>query len=167
MIQANLDNPEAVARTEYSVREARELGLNMQQLGETLLGNWDEDMAYELMRLAFPIHVSEVELIIANNDSMALGAIRAMNELRYNLEGGPPSRFIPVVGVDATPQAVEAIRKGVMSATVVQDGEAMGKTIGTMLLNMVNNDDYLKDIPYPWDESGIAIRIPYAPFFME
>ena len=167
MIQANLDNPEAVARTEYSVKRARELGVDMRQGGETLLCNWDENLAYEAASLVLPLHKDTIELIIANNDMMALGAIKALNEAGYNLEGGDPARFIPVVGVDAVPQAVAAIRQGIMSATVVQDGEVMGKTIAAMLMNAVDGKDFLDGVPFPWDESGIAVRIPHAHFSNE
>lgn len=162
MIQANLDNPEAVARTEYSVKQARANGIAMQQVGETLLCNWDEKLAHEAMRLLFPLHEDRVELIIANNDTMALGAIKALNEFGYNLEGGDPAKFIPVVGVDAVPQAIAAIKKGVMSATVVQDSSAMGKTVAAMIRNAIDGKDFREGVPYPWDESGIAVRIPYS-----
>ena len=163
MLQANLDNSEAVARTEFSVRQARAEGVGMQQVGETLLCIWDEGMAYEAMRLVFPQKSDVMELVIANNDAMALGAIRALNEFGYNLGGGS-AKFIPVVGVDAIPQAVEAIRQGIMSGTVVQDSQAMGRTVATILLNMVKGGDCLEGVPYNWDESGVAIRIPYARF---
>lgn len=164
MIQANADNPESIARTEYSVRQARELGVPMQQVGDTLMCSWDEDQAYQAMRFALPTQVDTVELIISNNDSMAFGAIRALAEHGYNLENGDPAKFIPVIGVDALPQAIEAIQKKVMSATVQQDGELMGQTIAAFLLNAVNGKDFLDGTTWQWDSSGIAVRIPYAPY---
>lgn len=162
MLQANLDNPEAIARTEFSVKQARSQGVDMQQVNETLLCNWDEGMAHEAMSLVLPFLSEKLELVIANNDSMALGAIRALNESGYNLEGGNPDKFIPVVGVDAVPLAIEAIQKGMMSGTVVQDGNGMGKAVATMVLNAIKGTDYLENLPYTWDDSGLAIRIPYS-----
>lgn len=164
MIQANLDNPEAVARTEYSVKQARDKGIVMQQVGETLLCNWDDKVAYTAVRLLFPLYKDTLELIIANNDSMALGAIEALQEHGFNLENGDPEKFIPVVGVDAVPRATEAVTKGIMSGTVVQDAKAMGEAIATMLMNAVEGVNCLQGLPYTWDDSGIAIRIPYARF---
>jgi methyl-galactoside transport system substrate-binding protein len=164
MFQGPPDNPEAVARTEYSVRRARERGADMQQMGETSLCDWDEGRAKESMRLAFNTYGDKIEMVISNNDAMALGAIAALAEAGYNKEGGDAERFIPVIGVDATPQAVEAITKGVMSATVKQDAETMGQTIARIALNMVRKKDYLQDIGLSWDESGIAIRIPYGEY---
>ena len=167
MIQANLDNPEAIARTEYSVKQARALGVDMQQIGDTLFCNWDDALAYEAMSLVFPLVGDKLELVIANNDSMALGAVRVLNEFEYNLAGGDPARRIPVVGVDAVPAAVEAIRQGRMSGTVVQDGKAMGEAVALMMLNGIGGKDFLEGLPYAWDDSGIAIRIPYAPYTSE
>ena len=162
MIQANVDNPEALARTEYSIKRARENGMAMRQVGETLLCNWNETLARDAMRLVFPLNESIVELIIANNDSMALGAIEALMESGYNREGGDPSKFIPVVGVDAIPQAIEAIQKGVMSATVLQDSGAMGNAVAALVMNAINGKNFLEGTSHAWDDSGVAIRIPYS-----
>jgi methyl-galactoside transport system substrate-binding protein len=163
MFQGNADNPEAVARTEYSVRQARENGLAIQQVGQTFICNWDRELAARAMEFALAQHGEAIECIIANNDSMALGAIDVLQKHGRNLEGKPET-IIPVVGVDAIDEAVAAIEKGIMSATVKQDGDAMGKAIATLLLNALAGKDFLEGLPYAWDESGIAVRIPYAPF---
>ena len=164
MFQGNADNPEALARTEYSVRRARERGVPMRQIGETYICNWEEGLAHRSMQGALAMHGDAIEMVIANNDSMALGAIAALAEHGYNKEGNAGSKFIPVVGVDAIPQAVEAINKKVMSATVRQDGEAMGDAIATMALNAVDGKGFLDGTPYAWDEFGLAVRIPYSPY---
>ena len=48
-----------------------------------------------------------IELVIANNDEMALGAISALQTAGYNKDG---KTVIPVFGVDATDAAKSAIR---------------------------------------------------------
>ena len=162
MFQGNSDNPEAVARTEHSVKRARELGVAMSQVGETHVCDWDEALAKQAMQMALAAHPDTFELILANNDSMALGAIAALAEQGWNTEGGAAARFIPVVGVDALPRAVEAVQKGVMSATVKQDDKAMGKAIAALTVNAVNGKPFLEGTPYSWDASGLAVRIPYS-----
>ena len=164
MFQGEPDNAEALARSEYSVKEARERGVKMQQLGQTHVCNWRDDLAREAMILALANGIGDIELVISNNDVMALGAIEALQGIGYNLEGGDPANFIPVVGVDAVPQAVSAIRNGVMSATVKQDGEAMAEAIAALAENLLAGKDMLEGTPYQWDGSGVAIRIPYSQF---
>lgn len=166
MFQGTPDNPEALARTEFSIREAVELGLKMEQVGETYVSDWDQEMAYRSMTLALKVHQGKIELVVANNDAMALGAIQALNEVGFNT-GNMDDNFIPVVGVDATPQAIEAIKKGQMSATVKQDADKMGKAIVNLSLNALQGKNFLDDTDYEWDSTGTAVRIPYMPFSLE
>ncbi|MDR2726636.1 MAG: galactose ABC transporter substrate-binding protein [Deltaproteobacteria bacterium] len=163
MFQGEPDNPEALARTEYSVKTARDLGVSMSQLGGTYICGWDHERARQAMETAFAVHGNAIELILANNDSMALGAIAALNAHGYNLENGQAGMFIPVLGVDAPDEAVAAIKRGVMSATVKQDNLAMAEAIGRLARNALRGKNFLDGTPYAWDDTGQAIRIPYSP----
>lgn len=162
MLQGNSDSPEAIARTEYSVRHAKQAGLRMRQVGETYVCNWDRRQGAQAMQLAMATYGDSIEIVISNNDSMALGAIDVLAQHGFNT--GDPQKFIPVLGVDAIPEAATAIQRGSMSATIKQDGQAMGKAIAVLALNALAQKDYLDGTPYTWDASGIAVRIPYAPF---
>jgi methyl-galactoside transport system substrate-binding protein len=162
MFKGEPDNPEAIARTEFSVKQAVEKGVVMEQIGQTFVCNWDTALAQQAMESALAANEGKIELVIANNDSMAMGAIAALSNVGYNIEGG--GKFIPVIGVDATDQAIDAIGKGIMSATVKQDGEAMGQAVSTIILNMIAGKAPLDGTSYQYDDSGIAVRIPYSPF---
>jgi methyl-galactoside transport system substrate-binding protein len=162
MFKGEPDNPEAIARTEWSVKQAEAEGVTMDQIGQTFVCNWDTAQAQAAMESALAASNGKIELVIANNDSMAMGAIAALSNVGFNIEGG--GKFIPVVGVDATEQAVDAINKGIMSATVKQDGEAMGQAVSAVILNMTSGRANLAGTPYQYDESGIAVRIPYSTY---
>ncbi len=162
MFKGEPDNPEAIARTEWSVKQAEANGIKMDQIGQTFVCNWDTAQAQAAMESALAANEGKIELVIANNDSMAMGAIAALSNVGYNIEGG--KKFVPVVGVDATDQAVDAINKGIMSATVKQDGEAMGDAVTAIILNMVAGKKPLDGTKFQYDASGIAVRIPYAPY---
>lgn len=163
MFQGEPDNPEAIARTLYSVEQAVENGVVMDQIGVTQVCNWDTELAQKAMEAILAANEGKVELVIANNDGMAIGTIAALSNIGYNTgeEGAP---FVPVVGVDATDAAVDAIAKGTMSATVLQDGQAMGDAIAVVALNAAAGNDFLADTEYAFDDTGIAVRIPYAPY---
>ena len=167
MFQGEPDNPEAIARTEYSIKSARELGVQMEQVGQTNISNWDRKTAHEAMKLVLAASFQEVELVVANNDTMALGAIDALQEIGYNQKHSDKTKFIPVVGVDAIADAVDAIRSGIMSATVKQDGDAMAKAIAELTINACEKRDFLEGTEYSWDDSGVAVRIPYSKFKLE
>ena len=57
------------------------------------------------------------DFIVANNDDMILGALQAANQ--FGLK-------IPMAGVDGLPEALAAIKKGDLAATVFQDPEGQG-----------------------------------------
>lgn len=163
MFQGEPDNPEAIARTQYSVEQAVANGVVMEQVGQTQVCNWDTETAQKAMEAMLAANEGKIELVIANNDGMAIGCIAALSNIGYNT-GAEGAKFIPVVGVDATDAAKEAIAQGTMSATVLQDGLAMGNAVAAVALNLAAGADFLADTEYVFDESGIAVRIPYAPY---
>ncbi|MCD8035829.1 MAG: galactose ABC transporter substrate-binding protein [Clostridiales bacterium] len=162
MFQGEPDNNEAIARTQYSVSQAEEDGCVMERIGEIQVCNWDTALAQSAMEALLAANEGKIELVICNNDSMAMGCIAALTNIGYNIEGGDD--FIPVVGVDATDAAKDAISKGTMSATVLQDGEAMGNAVAAIALNAAAGEDFLAGTDYEYDETGVAVRIPYAPY---
>ena len=162
MFQGEPDNPEAIARTQYSVEQAVENGTEMEQVGETQVCNWDTEQAQKAMEAILAANEGKIELVIANNDGMAIGCIAALSNIGYNVEGG--DKFIPVIGVDATDAAKDAIAKGTMSATVLQDGEAMGNAVAAVALNAASGADFLEGTELTLDDTGVAVRIPYAPY---
>lgn len=161
MFKGEPDNPEAVARTEYSVNTVKENGIPVEEL-ELQVANWDTEQANRAMEAWITKYGNKIEMVIANNDGMAQGAIAALQAAGYNK--GDESKFIPVVGVDATDAAKELISKKYMSGTVLQDGEAMAEALITLGLNAAEDKDFIEGSNYKYDETGVAVRIPYQPY---
>ena len=186
MFRGEHGNAEAFGRTKYSIQEANRLlegsGLVLAPsvANETstqyendgisnffLYGNWSAAAAANLMRTALTAHsltTGAIELIIANNDDQALGAIEAMNEAGFNT-GRADAGYIPVFGVDATPVAQEAIRAGRMTGTIMQDAEGMARTILELLQNVVAGEHvFANSSRYNVDAGVNKIRVPYSIF---
>ena len=161
MLQGLASSAEALHRSEYSIRKAQESGLFMEQVGQSLVCDWLQEEAFIAMKGVLANGLGDIEIIISNNDAMALGAIEALAAIGYNTEGGPADKFIPVVGVDAVPEAVAAIDRGVMSATVRQDAAETARVTVACLLNSMVGKDFLDGLDKEWDMSGVAIRLPF------
>lgn len=162
MFEGEVSNPEAIARTEYSVKKAEELGLSFELLGgENMVADWDTSTAQNQMTALWANYGSELEAVFCNNDDMALGVIAALNEVGYNL-GDDSENYVPIIGVDATDAAMEAIKNGKMAASVKQDGDAMGKAIVELAINGALGKDWLDGTSYEMADDGYSIRIPYA-----
>jgi len=183
MFRGEHGNAEARGRTKYSVQEANRLLGDRLQLAPSpanqvstqyeddgisnyfLYGNWSAAEAANLMRTALSAHSltnGSVELVIANNDDQALGAIEAMNEQGFNT-GALNAGYIPVFGVDATAVAQEAIQSGKMTGTVLQDAVGMAATVFALTKNIVDGEPLLANTDdFNIDEGVNKIRVPYA-----
>ena len=184
MFRGEHGNAEAYGRTKYSVTKANELlaaknlKLAPSPANQTstqyendgisnyfLYGNWSSAEATNLMGTALAAHSltdGAIELIIANNDDQALGAVEALNERGFNT-GRDGAGYIPVFGVDATTVAVEAIRAGKMTGTVLQDAVGMATTIMALAQNVANGEDvFANTASYNIDPGVQKIRVPYA-----
>lgn len=163
MLKGEANNDEAIARTKYSVDTAVANGLVLEQLGETLVCNWDQAQAQDAITATWANYGDKIEVIFANNDMMGLGAIAALNANGYNTgKAGDPK--VVVIGVDAVDSALESIKNGGMTATVKQDGDAMGKANIRIAVNGATGKDWLDgtDYVYTTEDAFHCIRIPYA-----
>ena len=104
-----------------------------------------------------------VELVIANNDEMAIGAVTALQNAGYNLEDGSAT-VIPVFGVDATDAAKEAIGKGTMTGTIKQDADGMANTIAQISANFMGGADTFADVAAENVVGTWRVNIPYATY---
>ncbi|MDO4543462.1 MAG: galactose ABC transporter substrate-binding protein [Clostridia bacterium] len=117
MLEGEPGHQDALLRTENSVRVLTASGIAVEKLaGDS--ANWQRGQALEKMRTWLRDMGESIELVIANNDDMALGAIDACTELEMAVEDMP---FI--VGVDATPPALIALQDGTLKGTVLNDAE--------------------------------------------
>lgn len=176
MFKGELGNAEADGRTKYSVEEANKLltekgkpelkyyDANNKDLYQA--ANWESAEAQDAMATAIGTNPytgnNPIEMVIANNDGMALGAVEALNEAGYNTGSG---KFIPVVGVDATDEAKDAIAQGKMSGTIKQDAEGMAKGIAFLASNVKDGKELMDATDsFNVDEDVDKIRIPYGKY---
>ena len=157
------NNAEAIARSQYSQETAEALGVPMEMVTDDwIVANWDTAQAQEKMQATWAAH-PEIELVFANNDQMATGVIAALNQTGYNTGNeGDPS--IAVIGVDAVDEAIEAIKAGKMTATVKQDGDAMGEANIRFAMNYLLKGSWMDGLEskYKLNDDGCSVFIPYA-----
>ncbi len=161
MLMGNNNTLEAIGRTRYSVSTINDAGIQTQELALKVC-NWDKNQAIVGMEQAFLQNGDKIEVIISNNDAMAIGAIEVLQKYGYNK--GDANKTIPVVGVDAIPEARELIRKGEMAGTVIQDAYEMARAVYDIGMNLVNNKPPLEGTEYKFDNTGVSVRIPYREY---
>jgi len=157
MLQGKTNNEAAINRTIYSISTLNANGIKTQELALNVC-NWERDCAQNAINSLFLRYGDKIEAIIANNDAMAIGAIEALQAYGYNK--GDKTKTIPVVGVDAIPEARELISKGFMAGTVIQDPKDLANALYSIGLNLVYNRDPLEGTDYKLAKEGM-IEIPY------
>lgn len=179
MFKGQEGNAEAEARTKFGVEDADTL---LKEAGKPELsfydsansakylvdqdGAWSAKAATDYMDVILAQYSASndnmIELVIANNDGMAEGAVSSLQTAGYNL-GTADSKTIPVFGVDATNSAKQLIDEGKMTGTVKQDAEGMASTIATLVGNVNDGEDLMADTGEFNVDDGISkIRVPYG-----
>lgn len=84
------------------------------------------------------------DIVIANNDEMALGAIQALKNAGISMDD------VVVAGVDATPDALSAMEAGDLDVTVFQDakGQARGGVDAALAMIKGEKQPSYVDIPF-------------------
>ena len=150
-----------IERTKHSILTVNDAGIKTQELSSQF-ANWDEEQAKNIMESLFLRYGEKIEVIIANNDAMAIGAIKALQAHGYNT--GDTQRTITVIGVDGVPEAIELIKKGAMAGTVLQDAKGVAEALYTCGMNLVEYKNPIEGTKYKFDDTGVSIRIPYQQY---
>lgn len=127
MLEGEPSHQDTLLRSEYSIKVLKENSIKTQKLASDT-ANWNKNQAQNLTSQWINQFGNTIEVVFANNDDMALGAIDAFKNA--NLP-------IPlIVGVDAIEQAIEAIQNGFLYATVKNDSESISKNILNLILDI-------------------------------
>ena len=178
MFKGQEGNMEAIARTEYGVQDAnkvlKEAGKNEIEFYDSSNskkylvdqnGQWSSAAATDYMSTILAQYSvtnnNMVELVIANNDEMALGALSALQTAGYNNGSG---KTIPIFGVDATDAAKSAISKGTMTGTIKQDADGMASAITTIADNYMNEKEAFDSLDSSETVGTWRINIPYSTY---
>ena len=129
-------------RTNAVIAKLKDSGINLQELA-SVNAFWDKDFAESSINSLFLKYDGAIEAIISNNDAMAIGAIKSLQKYGYNK--GDNSKYIPVVGVDATAPALQAMKDGSLLGTVLNDAESQGKATVNIALAAAQGKEINKE----------------------
>ena len=160
MLQGKSDTVSTIARTTYPILTLNQAGIKTQKLASTV-ANWNQESAKSAIESLFLKYANNIEVIIANNDAMAIGAVEALQKYYYNK--GDPAKTIPVVGVDGIPAAKDLVEKGFMAGTVAESPQNLAKALYTVGMNLVYNRDPLEGTDYKFDYESV-ILLPFSKF---
>ncbi len=151
LLKGEPGHPDAEARTKYVIEQLTAQGIGTEQLFMDT-GMWDAALAKDKTDAWLSSsRANEIEVIISNNDGMALGALEATKA---------HGKKLPIFGVDALPEALQLIKKGELAGTVLNDGVNQGKAVVQLSNNLAQGKPAAEGTN--WKLENRVVRIPYV-----
>jgi len=156
MLMGEPGHQDAQLRTEYSVKAITDAGIKVHEVA-LATANWQRSQGQDVMAAILAAD-NNIEAVIANNDEMALGAIEALKARGYFTAGG---KKIPVVGVDATAEALTAIKDGTLYSSPFNDAVNQGYAV-VKLCEILAKGETPTTSNLGYELSGKYVWIPYV-----
>ncbi|VEI57268.1 D-galactose-binding periplasmic protein [Pasteurella multocida] len=151
LLKGEPGHPDAEARTKFVIEELNNQGIQTEQLFIDT-GMWDAALAKDKMEAWLSSSkAGQIEVIIANNDGMAMGALVATKAY---------GKKLPIFGVDALPEVLQLIKKGEIAGTVLNDGVNQGKAVVQLSNNLAKGKPATEGTK--WELKDRVVRIPYV-----
>ncbi|MFF0922954.1 substrate-binding domain-containing protein [Rhizobium leguminosarum] len=126
------------------------------QIVERQAAYWSSNYAEQQMQEWLSAGV-KFDAVIANNDEMALGAIRAMKK------AGMPMKDVVVAGVDATDDALAAMVAGDLDVTILQSAVGQGAAAVDAAVKLIRKEKVPRENNVPFElvtPENIAAYLP-------
>lgn len=138
LLEGEKSHQDSLIRTKWSIKTLQDEGVPIRKIDGSI-ANWERSQASAIYEEFFKKY-DNIELVISNNDDMAMGVIDTIDRLspetfednKYGLFNGPV-----IVGIDGTPDALNYIQDGKLFGTVVSDRNDYAKKIIDTAINAV------------------------------
>ena len=134
VLEGEAGHQDAIIRTENAVETLKAQGIELEKLSYQI-ANWNRAQAENRMEQMLSEYQNQIELVLANNDDMALGAIDAYEKRNYT-ESALPVFF----GIDGTDPGLEAVVNGKLAGTVYNDKEGQAEAIVRLAAALVTEE---------------------------
>ena len=115
---------------------------NMKLLAQQT-AQWDRAKGMSLMENWIQSYGNQINAVFAHNDEMALGAIKALTD------SGLKDKIL-VVGIDAITDALQAMNKGTLDATVFQNAQQQGFRSVEIAIKAARKQPFQKEVLIPF-----------------
>ena len=135
LLEGEAGHQDAISRTDLSVKTMIENEIELEKLSYQF-ADWNRGQAENRMSRLIEQYGDEIELVISNNDEMALGAVEAWQKAGYDCRNWPV-----IFGIDGLDDALEAIKTGKMKGTVYNDKEDQAMELAKLSVEIVCGKD--------------------------
>ena len=149
LLEGEAGHQDAISRTEYSVKTLMKNDVSLEKLSYQF-ADWNRGQAENRMNRLISQYGTEIELVLSNNDEMALGAVEAYRKV------GIRKDWPVIFGIDGLEDALEAVKDGEMQGSIYNDRVDQAKEMAKMAVTLFEGKDLdqesLKDGRYYFSE---------------
>ena len=132
VLEGEMGHQDAIVRTDSSVETILAKGIKMEKLSYEI-ANWKRAQAQNRMEQLIRQYGNTIELVLSNNDDMALGALDSYRLMGYTKDDMPM-----MLGVDGMQEALEAVKDGRLTGTVYNDKEGQAQIMAAIVFASVS-----------------------------
>ena len=136
LLEGEAGHQDAISRTEYSVKTLMKNDVILEKLSYQL-ADWNRGQAENRMNRLISQYGKKIELVMSNNDEMALGAVEAYRTVGYAREDWPV-----IFGIDGLEEALEAVKAGEMQGSILNDRVDQAKEMAKMAVELFEGEDF-------------------------
>lgn len=136
LLEGEAGHQDAISRTEYSVKTLMKNDVILEKLSYQL-ADWNRGQAENRMNRLISQYGKEIELVISNNDEMALGAVEAYRTVGYAREDWPV-----IFGIDGLEDALKAVKAGEMQGSILNDRVDQAKEMAKMAVKLFDGEAF-------------------------
>ena len=136
LLEGEAGHQDAISRTEYSVKTLMKKDVILEKLSYQL-ADWNRGQAENRMNRLISQYGKEIELVISNNDEMALGAVEAYRTVGYAREDWPV-----IFGIDGLEDALKAVKAGEMQGSILNDRVDQAKEMAKMAVKLFDGEAF-------------------------
>lgn len=144
MIEGEVGHQDSIYRTEYVIKTLNANGVNSNKVVDGV-ANFDRNQSRALVD-QWISEQYDIELIICNNDDMALGALDSCKKNNIDM---------PIIGIDGTEEAIDEVQNGNLLGTVISDYTLYANQLFDLAYSLANDngvpsDMEIEDGKYIW-----------------
>ena len=154
MLEGETSHQDSLIRTEWSIQTLKNGNVPIEKITGGI-ANWERSQASALMEQWLLAYPDTIELVVSNNDDMALGAIDALDRAGITK--------INVIGIDGTTPGLEALENGKLLGTVSANKEIYGSAIIELAASCAMGENPPQEYPltdgiYYWAPQEILVH---------
>lgn len=154
MLEGEAGHNDSMIRSMAVINKITESGYVVEKL-EDDIANWNRDQAANKMSTFIEDHGNRIEVVLANNDDMALGAVDALQDSGIKMDS---EQWPVILGVDGTVVGMRAVKNGEFLGTVLNDARGQARGMLELAKAIITGEPLDKEFQL---QEGKYIRLPY------